>query len=144
MYEDKVYANLEDLISLKNWRDLKDGGHFDEHDLVVRGLQLKDIWIRVLGNEKEATKYLYDLMESEKSFIKYMVESSITKRVKIIREGKVIFQNGGRLEIEIAGDIIMIDEYNRCDERVGNVMMDWESYEELKKYLDCMKRNVCD
>jgi len=140
MYEDKVYANLEDLISLKNWKDLKDGGHFDEHDLVVRGLQLKDIWIRVLGNEKEATKYLYDLMESEKkSFIKYMVESSITKQVKIFREGKVIFQNGGRLEVEVAGDIIMIDEYNRCDERVGNVIMDWESYEELRKYLDKLK-----
>ena len=144
MYEDKVYVNLEDLISLKDWKDLKDSGHFDEHDLVVRGLQLRDIWIRVLGNEKEATKYLYDLMESGKSFIKYVVESSITKRVRIFREGKVIFQNGGRLEVEVAGDIIMIDEYNRCDERVGNVIMNWESYEELREYLDNMKKNACD
>ena len=144
MYEDKIYANLEDLISLKDWKDLKDSGHFDEHDLVVRGPQLKNIWIRVLGNEKEATKYLYNLMESEKRFIKYMIESSMTKRVKNFREGKVIFQGGGRLEIEIAGDIIMIDEYNKCDERVGNVMMDWESYEELREYLDNMKKNVCD
>ena len=141
----KIYANLKDLIKRKKeWKNLEENKHFDLEDLVIRGSTWDAVWVRVVGNDQEAMEYLYDIMNLEKRFIRYMVESPISKRVRVFKDGKIIPEDGGYLEIDATKDVISIDEYNKLGEQVGNVMMNWKSYEVMKEYLENLKKKICD
>jgi len=139
----KIYANLKDLIkSKKEWKNLEKNKHFDLEDLMIRGSTWDAVWVRVVGNDQEAMEYLYDIMNLEKRFIRYMVESPISKRVRVFKNGKVIPEDEGYLEIDATKDVISINEYNKLGEQVGSVMMNWKSYEVMKKYLEDLKTKI--
>ena len=139
----KVYANLKDLIkSKKEWKNLEKNKHFDLEDLVIRGSTWDAIWVRVVGNDHEAMEYLYKIMNSEKRFIRFIVETPISKRTRVYKDGRVILENEGYLEIDATKDVISIDEHNKLGERVGSVMMNWKSYEAIKKYLEDLKTKI--
>ena len=139
----KIYANLKDLMkSKKECKNLEENKHFDLEDLVIRGSTWDAVWVRVVGNDQEAMEYLYDIMNLEKRFIRYMVETPISKRVRVFKDGKIIPEDGGYLEIDATKDVISIDEHNKLGERVGNVMMNWKSYEVMKKYLEDLKTKI--
>jgi len=139
----KIYANLKDLIkSKKECKNLEENKHFDLEDLVIRGSTWDAVWVRVVGNDQEAMEYLYDIMNLEKRFIRYMVETPISKRVRVFKDGKIIPEDGGYLEIDATKDVISIDEHNKLGEHVGNVMMNWKSYEVMKKYLEDLKTKI--
>jgi len=141
----KIYANLKDLIkSEKEWKNLEENKHFDLEDLVIRGSTWDAVWVRVVGNDHEAMEYLYNIMNLEKRFIRYIVETPISKRVRVFKDGKIIPEDGGYLEIDATKDVISIDEHNKLGERVGNVMMNWKSYEIMKEYLENLKKEICD
>jgi len=141
----KVYANLKDLIkSKKEWKNLEKNKHFDLEDLVIRGSTWDAIWVRVVGNDHEAMEYLYKIMNSEKRFIRFIVETPISKRTRVYKDGRVILENEGYLEIDATKDVISIDEHNKLGERVGSVMMNWKSYENMKEYLENLKKKICD
>ena len=139
----KVYANLKDLIkSKKEWKNLEKNKHFDLEDLVIRGSTWDAIWVRVVGNDHEAMEYLYKIMNSEKRFIRFIVETPISKRTRVYKDGRVILENEGYLEIDATKDVISIDEHNKLGERVGSVMMNWKSYEVMKEYLEIQKTKI--
>jgi len=141
----KIYANLKDLMkSKKECKSLEENKHFDLEDLVIRGSTWDAVWVRVVGNDQEAMEYLYDIMNLEKRFIRYMVETPISKRVRVFKDGKVIPEDEGYLEIDATKDVISIDEHNKLGERVGSVMMNWKSYEIMKEYLENLKKKICD
>ena len=141
----KIYANLKDLIkSKKEWKNLEENKHFDLEDLVIRGSTWDSIWVRVVGNGHEAMEYLYKIMDSEKRFIRFIVETPISKRTRIYKDGRVILEDEGYLQIDAIKDVISIDEYNKLGEQVGNVMMNWKSYEVMKEYLENLKKKTCD
>ena len=139
----KIYANLKDLIkSKKEWKNLEENKHFDLEDLVIRGSTWDAVWVRVVGNDHEAMEYLYNIMDLEKRFIRFMIDFSISKRVRLFQEGRIIPEDEGYLEIDAAKDVISIDEYNKLGERVGSVMMNWKSYEVMKEYLENLKMKI--
>ena len=141
----KVYANLKDLIkSEKEWKNLEENKHFDLEDLVIRGSTWDAVWVRIVGNGHEAMEYLYNIMDSEKRFIRFIVETPISKRTRIYKDGRVILEDEGYLEIDATKDVISIDEHNKLGERVGSVMMNWKSYEIMKEYLENLKKKTCD
>ena len=141
----KIYANLKDLIkSKKEWKNLEKNKHFDLEDLVIRGSTWDAIWVRVVGNDHEAMEYLYKIMNSEKRFIRFIVETPISKRTRVYKDGRVILEKEGYLEIDATKDVISIDEHNKLGERVGSVMMNWKSYEIMKEYLENLKKKICD
>jgi len=141
----KIYANLKDLIkSKKEWKNLEENKHFDLEDLVIRGSTWDSIWVRVVGNGHEAMEYLYKIMDSEKRFIRFIVETPISKRTRIYKDGRVILEDEGYLEIDATKDVISIDEHNKFGERIGGVMMNWKSYEVMKEYLENLKKKTCD
>jgi len=140
---EKVYANLKDLIKNEiGWKILNGNKHFDMEDLVIRGSTWDSIWVRVVGNDHEAMEYLYKIMDSEKRFIRFIVETPISKRTRIYKDGRVILEDEGFLEIDVTKDVISIDEYNKLGERVGSVMMNWKSYEVMKEYLEIQKTKI--
>ena len=139
----KVYANLKDLIkSKKEWKNLEKNKHFDFEDLVIRGSTWDAIWVRVVGNGYEAMEYLYNIMGLEKRFIRFMIDFSLSKRVRLFQEGRIIPEDEGYLEIDATKDVISIDEHNKLGERVGSVMMNWKSYEVMKEYLENLKMKI--
>ena len=141
----KVYANLKDLIkSKKEWKNLEKNKHFDLEDLVIRGSTWDSIWVRVVGNDHEAMEYLYKIMDSEKRFIRFIVETPISKRTRIYRDGRVILENEGYLEIDARTNVIMINEYNKLGEQEGDIVMSWKTYEVMKEYLENLKKRLCD
>jgi len=141
----KIYANLKDLIkSKKEWKNLEKNKHFDLEDLVIRGSTWDAIWVRIVGNGHEAMEYLYNIMDSEKRFIRFIVETPISKRTRIYKDGRVILEDEGYLEIDATKDVISIDEHNKLGERVASVMMNWKSYEIMKEYLENLKKKICD
>jgi len=141
----KIYANLKDLMkSKKECKNLEENKHFDLEDLIIRGSTWDAVWVRVVGNDQEAMEYLYDIMNLEKRFIRYMVETPISKRVRVFKDGKIIPEDGGYLEIDATKDVISINEHNKLGERVGSVMMNWKSYEIMKEYLENLKKKICD
>ncbi len=62
--------------------------------------------------------------------------------MRIYEDGRVILENEGYLEIDATKDIISIDEHNKFGERVGSVMMNWKSYEVMKRYLEDFKTKI--
>ena len=141
----KIYANLKDLIkSKKEWKNLEENKHFDLEDLVIRGSTWDAIWVRIVGNGHEAMEYLYNIMDSEKRFIRFIVETPISKRTRIYKDGRVILEDEGYLEVDATKDVISIDEHNKLGERVGSVMMNWRSYEIMREYLESLKKKICD
>ena len=139
----KIYANLKDLIkSKKEWKNLEKNKHFDLEDLVIRGSTWDAIWVRVVGNDHEAMEYLYNIMDLEKRFIRFMIDFSVFKRVRLFQEGRIIPEDEGYLEIDATKDVISIDEHNKLGERVGSVMMNWKSYEVMKRYLEDLKTKI--
>jgi len=141
----KIYANLKDLIKCKKgWKELDGNTHFNLEDLVIRGSTWDSIWVRVVGNDHEAMEYLYKIMDSEKRFIRFIVETSISKRTRIYKDGRVILEDEGFLEIDATKDVISIDEHNKLGERVGSIMMNWKSYGIMKEYLENLKKKICD
>jgi len=141
----KIYANLKDLIkSKKEWKNLEENKHFDLEDLVIRGSTWDAIWVRIVGNGHEAMEYLYNIMDSEKRFIRFIVETPISKRTRIYKDGRVILEDEGYLEVDATKDVISIDEHNKLGERVGSVMMNWKSYEIMREYLESLKKKICD
>jgi len=142
---EKVYANLKDLIKNKiGWKTLNENKHFDMEDLVIRGSTWDSIWVRVAGNDHEAMEYLYKIMDSEKRFIRFIVETPISKRTRIYRDGRVILENEGYLEIDARTNVIMINEYNKLGEQEGDIVMSWKTYEVMKEYLENLKKRLCD
>jgi len=142
---EKVYANLKDLIKNKiGWKILNENKHFDMEDLVIRGSTWDSIWVRVVGNDHEAMEYLYKIMDSEKRFIRFIVETPISKRTRIYRDGRVILENEGYLEIDARTNVIMINEYNKLGEQEGDIVMSWKTYEVMKEYLENLKKKTCD
>jgi len=141
----KIYANLKDLIKRKKgWKELDGNTHFNLEDLVIRGSTWDSIWVRVVGNGHEAMEYLYKIMDSEKRFIRFIVETPISKRTRVYKDGRVILENEGYLEIDATKDVISIDEHSKLGECVGSVMMNWKSYEIMKEYLENLKKKICD
>jgi len=139
----KIYANLKDITDgNKSWSLLNK--YVDMKDLVVRDSAIDNIWARVLGDDQEAIDNLYNIMDSEKRFIRFMINFSISKRVRIFREGRIIPEDEGYLELDATKDVISIDEYNKLGEHVGSVMMNWKSYEVMKEYLEDLKKKTCD
>ena len=139
----KIYANLKDITDgNKSWSLLNK--YVDMKDLVVRDSTIDNIWARVLGDDQEAIDNLYNIMDSEKRFIRFMINFSISKRVRIFREGRIIPEDEGYLELDATKDVISIDEYNKLGEHVGSVMMNWKSYEVMKEYLEDLKKKTCD
>ena len=142
---EKIYANLKDLIKNKiGWKILNENKHFDMEDLVIRGSTWDSIWVRVVGNDHEAMEYLYKIMDSEKRFIRFIVETPISKRTRIYRDGRVILENEGYLEIDARTNVIMINEYNKLGEQEGDIVMSWKTYEVMKEYLENLKKRLCD
>jgi len=139
----KIYANLKDLIkSKKEWKNLEENKHFDLEDLVIRGSTWDAVWVRVVGNGHEAMEYLYNIMDSEKRFIRFIVETPISKRTRIYKDGRVILEDEGYLEIVTTKDVISINEYNKLGEQAGSIMMNWKSYEVMKEYLEIQKTKI--
>ena len=139
----KIYANLKDITDgNRDWGLLKK--YVDMKNLVMRGSKLENMWVRVRGKEQEAIDNLYNIMDLEKRFIRFMIDFSVSKRVRLFREGRIIPEDEGYLEIDVTKDVISIDEYNKLGERVGNVMMNWKSYEVMKEYLENLKKKTCD
>ena len=139
----KIYANLKDITDgNRDWGLLKK--YVDMKDLVMRGSKLENMWVRVRGKEQEAIDNLYNIMDLEKRFIRFMIDFSVSKRVRLFREGRIIPEDEGYLEIDVTKDVISIDEYNKLGERVGNVTMNWKSYEVMKEYLENLKKKICD
>ena len=139
----KIYANLKDLINGKNgWKVLDENKRFNMEDLMIRGSTWDSIWIRVVGNEQEAMEYLYDIMNLEKRFIPFMIESSISKRMRVFRDGKIIPEDGGYFEIYATKNFITINEYNKLGEQQDDIVMSWESYEVMKEYLEELKMKM--
>jgi len=135
---EKIYANLKDLIKFERY--LENSKYFKKDDLIVKSPELDGIWIRVAGNSREAIQNLEDIMNHEKRFIRYMVEKPISRKIKIFKEEKIIPEEDGLIEVEATSNIISIKEYNKLGGQVGCVMMNWESYEQLKEYLDKIKQ----
>ena len=139
----KIYANLKDLIkSKKEWKNLEENKHFDLEDLVIRGSTWDAIWVRIVGNGHEAMEYLYKIMDSEKRFIRFIVETPISKRTRIYKDGRVILEDEGYLEIVTTKDVISINEYNKLGEQAGSIMTNWKSYEVMKEYLEIQKTKI--
>ena len=113
-------------------------------DLVIRGSTWDSIWVRVAGNDHEAMEYLYKIMDSEKRFIRFIVETPVSKRTRIYRDGRVILENEGYLEIDARTNVIMINEYNKLGEQEGDIVMSWKTYEVMKEYLENLKKKTCD
>ena len=135
---EKIYANLKDLIKFERY--LENSKYFKKDDLIVKSPELDGIWIRVAGNSREAIQNLENIMNHEKQFIRYMVETPVSRKIKIFKEEKVIPEKDGHIEVEVTSNVISIKEYNKLGEQVGYVMMNWESYEHFKKYLDRIKK----
>jgi len=141
----KIYANLKDLIKCKKgWKELDGNTHFNLEDLVIRDSTWDSIWVRVVGNGYEAMEYLYNIMDLEKRFIRFMIDFSVSKRARLFREGRIIPEDEGYLEIDATKDVISINEYNKLGEQVGSIMMNWKSYEIMKEYLENLKKKICD
>jgi len=139
----KIYANFKDLIKCKEeWKELDGNPHFDFEDLVIRGSSLENMWVRVRRKEQEALDALYNIMNSEERFIRFMVETSISKRMRVFRDGRLIPEDEGYLEIDATRDVISVDEYNKLGEHVGSVIMNWKSYEVMKEYLEDLKMKI--
>ena len=139
----KIYANLKDITDgNKDWNSLDK--YVDMKDLVIRSSTIDNMWVHVRGKEQEAIDNLYNIMDLEKRFIRFMIDFSVSKRVRLFREGRIIPEDEGYLEIDVTKDVISIDEYNKLGERVGNVMMNWKSYEVMKEYLENLKKKTCD
>ncbi len=139
----KIYANLKDITDgNRDWDLLKK--YVDMKDLVMRGSNLESMWVRVRGKEQEAIDNLYNIMDLEKRFIRFMIDFSASKRVRFFQEGRIIPEDEGYLEIDATKDVISIDEYNKLGEQVGNVTMNWKSYEVMKEYLENLKKKTCD
>jgi len=137
----KIYANLKDLTDgNKDWKVLNE--YVDMKDLVVRGSTLENMWVRVRGREQEALDTLYNIMNSEKRFIRFMVDFPMSRRVRVFREGRIIPEDEGFLEIDATRDVISVDEYNKLGEHVGSVIMNWKSYEVMKEYLEDLKMKI--
>jgi len=137
---EKIYANLKDLIKIERY--LENSKYFKKDDLIVKSPKLDGIWIRVAGNSREAIQNLEDIMNNERRFIRYMVETPISRKIKILKEEKIIPEEDGHIEVEATSNIISINEYNKLGEQVGYVMMNWESYGRLKEYLDKKKKEL--
>ncbi len=137
----KIYANLKDITDgNRDWGLLKK--YVDMKDLVMRGSKLENMWVRVRGKEQEAIDNLYNIMDLEKRFIRFMIDFSASKRVRFFQEGRIIPEDEGYLEIDATKDVISIDEYNKLGEQVGNVTMNWKSYEVMKEYLEIQKTKI--
>ncbi len=137
----KIYANLKDITDgNRDWGLLKK--YVDMKDLVMRGSKLENMWVRVRGKEQEAIDNLYNIMDLEKRFIRFMIDFSVSKRVRLFQEGRIIPEDEGYLEIDATKDVISIDEHNKLGERVGSVMMNWKSYEVMKEYLENLKTKM--
>ena len=137
---EKIYANLKDLIKFERY--LENSKYFKKDDLIVKSPELDGIWIRVAGNSREAIQNLEDIMNHEKRFIRYMVENPISRKTRIFKEEKIIPERDGHIEVDATSYVISIKEFNKLGERVGYVMMMWESYEQLKEYLDKKKEEL--
>ena len=139
----KIYANLKDITDgNKDWNSLDK--HVDMKDLVIRSSTIDNMWVRVRGKEQEAINNLYNIMDSEKRFIRFMVDFPVSKRVRVFQEGRIIPEDEGYLEINATKDVISINEYNKLGKYVGSVMMNWKSYEMMKEYLENLKKKLCD
>jgi len=139
----KIYANLKDITDgNKDWNSLDK--YVDMKNLVIRSSTIDNIWVRVRGKDQEAIGNLYDIMDIEKRFIRFMVEFPVSKRVRVFQEGRIIPEDEGYLEIDATKDVISIDEYNKLGECVGSVMMNWKSYGVMKEYLENLKKKICD
>jgi len=137
----KIYANLKDLTDgIKDWKVLNE--YVDMKDLVVRGSTLDNMWVRVLGDDRKAIDNLYNIMDSEKRFIRFMINFSMSKRTRVFQEGKIIPEDEGYLEIDVTKNFITINEYNKLGEQVSSVMMNWKSYEVMKEYLENLKKKI--
>ena len=110
----------------------------------MKSPELDGIWIRVAGNSREAIQNLENIMNTEKRFIRYMVETSISRKTRVFREEKIIPEKDGHIEVEATSNIISIKEYNKLGEQVGYVMMNWKSYGVMKEYLENLKKKICD
>ena len=127
----EIYANLKDLTDgIKDWKVFNE--YVDMKDLVVRGSTIDNMWVRVLGDDREAIDNLYNIMDSEKRFIRFMINFSMSKRMRIFQEGRIIPEDEGYLEIVTTKDVISINEYNKLGEQAGSIMMNWKSYEVMK------------
>ena len=134
----EIYANLKDLTdSIKDWKVFNE--HVDMKDLVIRGSTIDNMWVRVLGDDREAIDNLYNIMDSEKRFIRFIINFSMSKRMRIFQEGRIIPEDEGYLEIDATKDVISINEYNKLGGHVGSITMNWKSYEAMKKYLEDLK-----
>ena len=139
----KIYANLKDITDgNKDWNSLDK--HVDMKDLVIRSSTIDNMWVRVRGKDQEAINNLYNIMDSEKRFIRFMVDFPVSKRVRVFQEGRIIPEDEGYLEIDATKDVISILEYNKLGKCVGSVMMNWKSYEMMKEYLENLKKKLCD
>ena len=139
----KIYANLKDITDgNKDWNSLDK--HVDMKDLVIRSSTIDNMWVHVRGKEQEAINNLYNIMNLEKRFIRFMVDFPVSKRVRVFQEGRIIPEDEGYLEIDATKDVISINEYNKLGEQVGSIMMNWKSYEVMKEYLESLKKKLCD
>ena len=137
----EIYANLKDLTDgIKDWKVFNE--YVDMKDLVVRGSTIYNMWVRVLGDDREAIDNLYNIMDSEKRFIRFMINFSMSKRMRIFQEGRIIPEDEGYLEIVTTKDVISINEYNKLGEQAGSIMMNWKSYEVMKEYLEIQKTKM--
>ena len=137
----EIYANLKDLTdSIKDWKVFNE--HVDMKDLVIRGSTIDNMWVRVLGDDREAIDNLYNIMDSEKRFIRFMINFLMSKRMRIFQEGRIIPEDEGYLEIVTTKDVISINEYNKLGEQAGSIMMNWKSYEVMKEYLEIQKTKM--
>jgi len=137
----EIYANLKDLTdSIKDWKVFNE--YVDMKDLVIRGSTIDNMWVRVLGDDREAIDNLYNIMDSEKRFIRFMINFSMSKRMRIFQEGRIIPEDEGYLEIVTTKDVISINEYNKLGEQAGSIMMNWKSYEVMKEYLEIQKTKM--
>ena len=137
----EIYANLKDLTDgIKDWKVFNE--YVDMKDLVIRGSTIDNMWVRVLGDDREAIDNLYNIMDSEKRFIRFMINFSMSKRTRVFQEGKIIPEDEGYLEIDVTKNFITINEYNKLGEQVGSVMMNWKSYEVMKEYLEDLKMKI--
>jgi len=140
---DRIYANLKDITDgNKDWDSLDK--HVDMKDLVIRSSTIDNMWVRVRGKDQEAINNLYNIMDSEKRFIRFIVDFPVSKRVRAFQEGRIIPEDEGYLKIDATKDVISINEYNKLGEYVGSVMINWKSYEVMKEYLENLKKKICD
>jgi len=131
----KIYANLKDITDgNKDWNSLDK--YVDMKDLVIRSSTIDKMWVHVRGKDQEAIDNLYDIMDIEKRFIRFIVDFPVSKRVRAFQEGRIIPEDEGYLEIDATKDVISINEYNKLGEHVGSITMNWKSYEVMKEYLE--------